>query len=115
MVSGSAIGTDPVLLLAPRWDPLKDVTGVLRAYAESSLIGADPTAHRLRIGPGIIGDLHHARALGSSRTGPGGQALISRPPRGLWGRNIGELPETRSVEKTQLYRSSTLSLGCSNG
>jgi trehalose synthase len=37
LVSGGPLGADPVIVQVSRWDPLKDMSGVLRAYADSQL------------------------------------------------------------------------------
>jgi len=52
VVSESPIGAEPVLLQVSRWDPLKDMAGVLRAYAESALPGR---AHLVLCGPSPAG------------------------------------------------------------
>jgi len=48
VISEMSIGTDPVILQVSRWDPLKDMTGVLIAFAESAL---PRRAHLVLCGP----------------------------------------------------------------
>jgi len=44
----------PVLVQVSRWDRLKDMTGVLRAFVDGS-VGADTGAHLLLVGPDVAG------------------------------------------------------------
>jgi trehalose synthase len=52
MISDTAIGDDPMLLQVSRWDPLKDMAGILRAFAESALTRR---AHLVLCGPSPAG------------------------------------------------------------
>jgi trehalose synthase len=52
VISESTIGAEPVLLQVSRWDPLKDMAGVLRAFVESSL---PARAHLVLCGPSPLG------------------------------------------------------------
>src|SRR5581483_8585829 len=44
----------PLLVQVSRWDRLKDMSGVLRAFVDAAL-GADTGAHLLLVGPDVAG------------------------------------------------------------
>jgi trehalose synthase len=52
---GGALSPDvPLLVQVSRWDRLKDMSGVLRAFVDGS-VGADTGAHLLLVGPDVAG------------------------------------------------------------
>lgn len=63
VVSEQPLGDDPVILQVSRWDPLKDMPGVLRGFAESAL---SRTARLVLCGPspaGVMDDPEAATVL----------------------------------------------------
>ena len=53
---GDALGTDvPLVVQVSRWDHLKDMTGVLSAFAEHVVGGGGSEAHLLLVGPSVAG------------------------------------------------------------
>jgi trehalose synthase len=51
---GSISPDVPLLVQVSRWDRLKDMSGVMRAFAEGG-VGADTGAHLLLVGPDVVG------------------------------------------------------------